>query len=71
MAKLEWTYSYYRTRVLILDGPFVEAEIICTIPYMAQLLKHTTLEDIVALKQKRLTPSDLFHFFEDHSHGNA
>jgi hypothetical protein len=60
---LEWTYSYYKQRALIIDGPFVVTEIICTVPYMTELLRHTTLEDIAALKQKKLTPSDLVPFF--------
>lgn len=70
---LEWTYSYYKQRALIIDGPFVVTEIICTVPYMTELLRHTTLEDIAALKQKKLTPADLTHFFPTRSvpHVNA
>ena len=62
---LEWTYSYYKQRAVIFDGPFVAVEIICTVPYMTNLLRHTTLEDIVALKKPKLTPQDLLPLFDE------
>jgi hypothetical protein len=62
---LEWTYSYYKQRAVIFDGPFVAVEIICTVPYMTHLLSHTTLEDIVALNKPKLTPTDLIPLFTE------
>lgn len=61
----EWTYSYHTQRAVIFDGPFIATEIICTVPYMTELLRHTTLEDIVAIGKPKLTPNELRPLFTE------
>lgn len=64
---MEWTYSPYRHRALIIDGPFTLCTIVCTREYATRLFQSATIDDIMevakTLNQSLLTPSDLHHLF--------
>lgn len=66
--KPDWTYNYHARRAVILsDAP--PLEIIASPEYMAHLLSHTTLEDIISHATRhhlsKLRPEHLIHFFSE------